>query len=98
MPHCNINFCEEKKVQVEIILVVINIMLQIMLTELNLYLNPEYSSMVPYLSLHHERPVHAHIINNSVDIHHAFSFNLENQVVNSNKGSCSSHTGTEKVK
>jgi len=63
-----------------------------LLTELNF----KCSSTFLYLSLDHKSPVHAHIINNSEDVHHAFSFNLENQLVNGNEGPCSSHTSTEK--
>lgn len=49
---------------------------------------------LPYLCLNHEWPVHSHVIDDAIHIHHAFTLNLEDDAIDCNEGSCSAHSGT----
>ena len=50
---------------------------------------------VPHLCLHHEWPVHTHVIDDAKYIHHAFTLNLEDNAIDGNEGSCPIHSTTE---
>lgn len=47
-----------------------------------------------YLSLDHEWAVHSHVVDDAIYIHHAFTLNLEDDVINCNEGSCSANSST----
>lgn len=57
-----------------------------------------YVLFASYLCLHHEGPVHSQVVNNPINVHHVFPFNLEDQTINGDEGACAPHTRTERMK
>ena len=44
-----------------------------------------------YLCLDHERPVHTHVIGDAKHIRYAFTLDLEDDAINGDEGSCTTH-------
>lgn len=51
-----------------------------------------------YLSLNHQWSVHAHVIDNSINVYHALPLNLKYQVIKRNESPSPAHTSTKRNK